>query len=375
MSSENLIFGLLAFQNDFIDRQQLLDAFAIWVSDRSQPIADMLVQQGAVTYEDRKLLERLVERHIAKHGDLTRLFSQISSVSSLQDDLNEVVTKRGIAADEIPWFSGTMAFEGKQPAAAAQGNGPTQGPVKAWGGMDRFRIVKEHARGGLGVVFVAEDQQLRREVALKQIRKDKADEEPYRQKFKQEAEVTGQLEHPGIVPIYALGADEAGRPYYAMRFIKGESLKESIQQFHKDNKEQKHKTIRFDSPQLRQLLRRFIDVCNAIDYAHERGVLHRDLKPGNVMLGKYGETLVVDWGLAKPLGSKPGKGDSESGELPVTKNDSGSGSETRYGTFLGTAAYAPPEQLRGELDQLANITLAKHVCEATRSEECSAWRW
>ena len=115
-----------------------------------------------------------------------------------------------------------------------------------------------------------------------------------------EAEVTGGLEHPGIVPVYGLGTYGDGRPYYAMRFIRGDSLKEAIEHFHADPALQTDPGRR--SLELRKLLRRFIDVCNAIDYAHCRGVLHRDIKPGNMMVGKHGETLVMDWGLAKPTG-------------------------------------------------------------------------
>ena len=114
-----------------------------------------------------------------------------------------------------------------------------------------------------------------------------------------EAEITGGLEHPGIVPVYGLGTYGDGRPYYAMRFMRGDSLKEAIAAFHTDE------TIKRPgrrSLELRKLLRRFVDVCNAIDYAHSRGVLHRDIKPANVIVGKHGETLVVDWGLAKALG-------------------------------------------------------------------------
>ena len=111
-----------------------------------------------------------------------------------------------------------------------------------------------------------------------------------------EAEVTGKLEHPGIVPIYGLGNDPTGRPYYAMRFIQGESLLDEIKRHHATNDPIAR------SSSLRGLIDRFIDVCNAVGYAHSRGVLHRDLKPANVMLGPFGETLVVDWGLAKARG-------------------------------------------------------------------------
>src|SRR5262249_3383301 len=132
---------------------------------------------------------------------------------------------------------------------------------------------------------------------LKQILESHADDSESRQRFLLEAEVTGGLEHPGIVPVYGLGTYGDGRPYYAMRFIRGDSLKEAINIFHGDEGLKKDPGRR--SLALRNLLRRFVDVCNTVDYAHSRGVLHRDVKPGNVIVGKHGETLVVDWGLAE----------------------------------------------------------------------------
>src|SRR5262249_34915649 len=153
----------------------------------------------------------------------------------------------------------------------------------------RFRLLRPHAKGGLGEVFVALDAELHREVALKQILERHADDPVSRQRFVVEAETTGALEPPGVVPVYGLGTYGGGRPYYAMRFIRGDSLKEAIEHFHGDGALQSHPGRR--SLELRKLLRRFLDVCNALDYAHSHGVIHRDLKPANVILGRHGETL------------------------------------------------------------------------------------
>ena len=209
----------------------------------------------------------------------------------------------------------------------------------------RFRILRPHARGGLGDVFVALDSELHREVALKQILEKHADDPDSRERFVAEAEITGGLEHPGVVPVYGLGTYGGGRPYYAMRFIKGDSLKEAIEHFYGDLSLKNDPGRR--SLELRKLLRRFLDVCNAVDYAHSRGVIHRDVKPANIILGKHGETLVVDWGLAKAVG----RADPSVGEETIAPSSSGS-SETMPGSAMGTPAYMSPEQARGDLDRL-----------------------
>ncbi len=212
----------------------------------------------------------------------------------------------------------------------------------------RFRIVRPHARGGLGEVFVAIDDELHREVALKQILDQHADNPVSRTRFVMEAEITGGLEHPGIVPVYGLGSYGNGRPYYAMRFIKGDSLKEVIAAFYGDVSAGHDPGQR--SLALRKLLRRLVDVCNAIDYAHNRGVLHRDIKPGNVIVGRYGETLVVDWGLAKLMGrSEAGRDPEERAIVPQSASGS---AETLPGSAMGTPAYMSPEQAAGDLDRL-----------------------
>ena len=138
-------------------------------------------------------------------------------------------------------------------------------------------------------------------MAIKTIKQPYIHDPVSRERFLLEAEITGLLEHPGIVPVYSMGRDHEHRPYYAMRLIKGETLKEAIRRFHQADATP-GRVNRWHSLELRQLLGRFVAVCNTVAYAHSRGVIHRDLKPDNVLLGPYGETLVADWGLAKVVG-------------------------------------------------------------------------
>ncbi len=197
-------------------------------------------------------------------------------------------------------------------------------------------------------MFVALDTDLNREVALKEILERHAGDAVSRQRFELEAEITGKLEHPGVVPVYGFGRHSDGRPYYAMRFIKGDTLKEAITAFH--SRKASEWGVGERSLELRKLLSRFVDVCETMGYAHDRGVVHRDLKPSNIIVGQYGETLVVDWGLAKPIGrSEPSERMGERTLVP----SSGSGShETLPGSALGTPSYMSPEQGAGDLDRV-----------------------
>jgi serine/threonine protein kinase len=207
--------------------------------------------------------------------------------------------------------------------------------------------VRFHARGGLGEVLVAEDTELHRPIALKRLQAHRADDADSRRRFLLEAQITGRLEHPGVVPVYGLVQDADGQPCYAMRYIEGESLKEAIERFHAT--EQGGGGPRERRLGWRQLLTRFAAVCHTVAYAHSRGIVHRDLKPANIMLGKYGETLVVDWGLAKAAtgGSTDGAGVAE--KLVVGSGDPGEPG-TQLGQVAGTPAYMSPEQAAGRWD-------------------------
>jgi tRNA A-37 threonylcarbamoyl transferase component Bud32 len=191
-------------------------------------------------------------------------------------------------------------------------------------------------------VYLALDEELSREVALKRMRRSHADDAG-RRRFLREGEITGSLKHPGVVPVHGLIRDAEGEPCYAMRFVRGQTLQEAIVCFHATEEAGGGSGLA-----LRQLLSRLVAVCNTVAYAHSRGVIHRDLKPDNIMLGDYGETLVVDWGLAKrldPAGeSHPGEDDSSRSATAVKED------KTHPGAVLGTPAYMSPEQAAGRTD-------------------------
>lgn len=210
----------------------------------------------------------------------------------------------------------------------------------------RYQTKSLHAKGGLGEVHKAEDTELHRTVALKRIRSEHLNNHSSQQRFLIEAEITARLEHPGIVPIYGLIQTDNG-PSYAMRFIEGESLGDAIKQYHQSTSTSAtEQRLAF-----RNLLGRLIDVCNTMAYAHGRGVIHRDLKPDNIMLGKYGETLVVDWGLAKIQERK--EETSVADEKTIQLNHQKAESEqTQLGNTVGTPSYMSPEQAAGRWDIL-----------------------
>ncbi len=220
----------------------------------------------------------------------------------------------------------------------------------------RFNPRELHARGGLGAVFKAHDEELNREVALKKIREERAHDPQSQARFLREAEITGQLEHPGIVPVYSLSRADDGSPFYAMRFVRGETLQAAIARHHGEsngepgNVSAGSRARRTDASPLafRQLLLRFIEVCNPIAYAHSRGVLHRDIKPENIMLGPFGETLVLDWGLTKAVECALG---AEPAESTLAASSASGTSDTQPGSRIGTLGYMSPEQAAGHHDR------------------------
>ncbi len=214
----------------------------------------------------------------------------------------------------------------------------------------RYQILGEIARGGIGVVYKGRDKDLGRDVAVKVLRAELHDEERVVQRFVEEAQVGGQLQHPGIVPIYGLGLQPGGRPYFAMKLVKGETLAELLEH----------------GEEAGELIRVFEQVAQTVAYAHSRGVIHRDLKPSNVMVGAFGEVQVVDWGFAKVLGREE-RAERPGATVVATVRSGATGSHSVAGSVMGTPAYMPPEQALGQVDAMTErsdvFSLGAVLCE------------
>ncbi len=229
--------------------------------------------------------------------------------------------------------------------------------------LERLQLFGVIGRGGMGVVLKGYDTDLGRDLAVKVLREQFRDQPEMVRRFIEEAQIGGQLQHPGVVPVYELGALADRRPYIAMRLIRGQTLAELL-------------AGRGDRDADRpRLLGTFESVCQTMAYAHARGVIHRDLKPSNIMVGSFGEVQVMDWGLAKVLnrGTEPEQENGpvitvESHESAVATGRSGAHSDrSRPGSVMGTPAYMAPEQARGEvetLDERADVfALGSILCE------------
>jgi eukaryotic-like serine/threonine-protein kinase len=226
----------------------------------------------------------------------------------------------------------------------------------------RYRIDGEIARGGMGSVLKGHDPDIGRDVALKVLRDDFRDDADMVRRFVEEVQIGGQLQHPGIVPIYEMGTFDDHRPFFSMKLVKGDTLAQLLAG-------RKHP---------RDLLPRFLSIFESIAqtvaYTHARGVIHRDLKPSNVMIGSYGEVQVMDWGLAKVLPRGGVVDDEHAGKLPkgetiiaTARSGSADSDLSRAGSVLGTPSFMAPEQARGEIDRVDEradvFALGSILCE------------
>jgi serine/threonine-protein kinase len=218
-------------------------------------------------------------------------------------------------------------------------------PSRAFGRVS-YQLLGEIARGGMGVVVRGHDPDLGRDVAVKILHRELSNRPEIVRRFVEEAQIGGQLQHPGIVPVYELGLTADERPYFTMKLVNGRTLAALLaERRDKDADRRRHLGV-------------FEAVCQTLAYAHSRGVIHRDLKPANVMVGAFGEVQVVDWGLAKVL-HHGGVADEQRAQAShaariatVRSGPKKSTTESAAGAVMGTPAYMSPEQARGDVEQL-----------------------
>jgi PAS domain S-box-containing protein len=317
-SDSNLRFAVLALARALIDERQFISACESWVANRHGTLAELLVERGWMSEVERQALETFAEHERATdHPTMT------------------VARRNSLAAS----FDIAGLDLGDAPLTM----------------RERITLRHLHSSGGIGEVWRAYDEVLGREVALKWLKRDQAEHLDNRARFHREAQITGQLDHPGVVPVYDYNTtDDGTRCFYTMRFLRGRTLADVIAEFHRTRDDDGMVSGAF-----MQLLGYFISICNTMAFAHSRGIVHRDLKGDNVIVGKYGEVIVLDWGLAKRIGVDEDVGERK--EDPSWRpTESGRGESgiiaTMQGERLGTPAFMAPEQALGSIDEIDERT-------------------
>lgn len=295
-----------------------------------------------------------VEGVSRKHAKLTINFDN-AFIEDLGSSNGTYVAERKIAESTrlfpnqtIRLGSVTMQLRRLKAADAPESLSPHAAAVRRYLPPDYLRELQYDiggviAQGGMGAIVDAQDKLLRRRVAMKVMLQTGSQSDLLR--FIEEAQITGQLEHPNIVPVYKLGVDEQDQVFYTMKLVRGITLHQVLHLIETGVAETVKKYP------LPALLTIFQKVCDAIAFAHSKGVIHRDLKPANIMLGEYGEVLVMDWGLARVSGRNEASGvEPERTLVRSARQDEGPEMMTMAGMVLGTLQYMPPEQARGETD-------------------------
>lgn len=332
----NLLFGVLAVQMGKISPNQFMQSAAAWAVDPSRDLPGRLVETGLILERDRRLILDLLEREIEAHdGDTAATLAAYGGQEQIEQVFGEALQGR-----EAP-----ILYKEERPATLdhAEVLGVEETP-------GRYSRLSEHGRGGMGRVLLVHDAHLTRDIAYKELLPSQvatvSESSPVRHstqlvaRFLQEARITGQLEHPSIVPVYELGHRRDGTLYYTMKLVRGKTLTAAINDAHA-------------LQERLLLLPHFIDLCQAIAYAHSRGVIHRDIKPSNIMVGDFGETVVLDWGLAKAKGrADVHTSPDEKTRMGMRVEELGPEVRTEAGRAVGTPGYMPPEQVQGDIESV-----------------------
>lgn len=340
----NLLFGLLTVQMGWLNPSQFVEAAAAWSTDSSRDLGKHMVDMALLTKEDHEVLKQLVDRAIAqKEGSVRVLLdsaggesrvAEILASGSIDDEGSNISTLLGLASEIDDIVPDEFAPLEEEPG--------------------RYTRKSEYSRGGMGRILLVHDAFLARDIALKELLPAPADPaaattgvvSPMHQsgevimRFLREAKITGQLEHPSIVPVYELGHRADGTLYYTMKLVRGRTMARVL----RESQSLKERL---------ELLPHFVDLCHATAYAHSRGVIHRDIKPSNVMIGEFGETVVIDWGLAKVIDKEDLYSEEIRESIQSFREGPEKGTqETAPGGLLGTPEYMAPEQAAGKVEEL-----------------------
>ncbi|MCC7170015.1 MAG: protein kinase, partial [Planctomycetes bacterium] len=314
---------------------------------RSRPEELLLAYLDARERDASLTFDAFCAKHPAEADDLRKLFlgwhlaHEKDAKGSLADRMKQ---RFGSQADPgISLDGGDESTIDQELLDALKARGPSS---------SRYRLKGEVAQGGMGIILRVWDEDLRRHLAMKVMLDEQEGAASRLSRFLEEAQVTGQLDHPGIVPVHELGIDANGRVYFTMKLVKGKTLAQVFEAV-------KHGD---DGWNVTRALSVVLRVCEAMAFAHEKGVIHRDLKPANIMVGRFGETYVMDWGLARVLGKKdtkdirPRRQDSVS-IVHTSRRESLGGTPnspllTMDGDLVGTPVYMPPEQAHGDLERI-----------------------
>ena len=372
-------FGFLAIVNKFVTEEQIRRVLDQQKHSNSKVlIGDMLIKENLITADERDSILKVQKRLTSKQEAQAQTFINCpfceQSYSIMDPDRYRKIRCRhchlvfevGVVKNKIEDQLEFSMQEYEEKVVPKKKNNSdlhrlssflldhnigagislgSKGELGSKGANRKYVFGNELARGGMGAIVETLDTDIKRDVVTKILLRNDSKESIL--KFIEEAQITGQLEHPNIVPVYDLGINDEGFVYFTMKRVRGETLLHIIEKIHKKDS---NYLIKYPLDVLIEIL---LKVCDGVAFAHQKGVIHRDLKPENIMVGEFGEVLTMDWGLAKVLGKRQANEEIESLDvaLKTIRNDKGK-AKTLEGTIAGTPEYMSPEQAKGHIDQL-----------------------
>ncbi|QDT37714.1 serine/threonine-protein kinase [Stratiformator vulcanicus] len=328
----DIAFGVTALESGKVTERQIAKAVSDWTIHGHESLAGHLMGKGLLDPAVRQELEASAATRLKNVGNSIAPADRLSASGLGSLLLVDRLDKQG-RVSKLLGIANSAAVTIDDDSRRLN---------------SRFRLLRKLGQGGLGTVWLASDESLRRLVAIKEINPAAQHDEAAIARFKREAEVTGRLEHPGIVPIYQFGTDESTERYfYVMRFLGKQTLQDAIAEYHERREAGHH-----DPMDLHRLLTAFVSICQSVAHAHSRKIIHRDLKPENVALDNFGQVVLLDWGLAK-LNDETGLFELAGSMSSDDPHDSGA---TVAGQVLGTPMYMAPEQAAGRIDEIDERT-------------------